>query len=356
MSHGLVNLFGVNLLDGAGSVLVFFTISGFLITYAAIKKYPNTSEGLRKFYWNRAIRLYPSYWLWLIFTITLLFALPEGSIRYQSVSIDGSNEISGFWKDHAGAASWSTILLAVVSNITGLFADSLLNLSLNPDGGLSIRGGDTNLPWAMGFIFIGQFWSIGVELIFYAIAPFIVRSPLKAFVLLAVSASGWLGDSWRYIAEAMSMPAVFLTLRAPNNLWLFMLGSLLAHAYISVTERDGRLHPGPILLTVAGYGLVLARAGALFPTSDFVWWQFFSLTLATPCLFYLSTKALPRWPRKVDNFIGDLSYPVYINHFLIIQIAGTLLPPSGALFAGLSCSAAVAIVLFDRSMSRRFKQ
>ncbi|MGF9562913.1 acyltransferase [Neorhizobium sp. BT27B] len=336
MSHGLTTLLGIHLLDGAGAVLVFFTISGFLITVGLNKKYAATRLGRLHFYWNRAIRLYPMYWAWLIITV-LLYLTVATAIEYQKVVIDGSREAAMFWSEHANAASSGTLLLAALGNITGLFIDSFLALDLARETGQLIpRSADG--AWAMGFIFIGQYWTIGVEIVFYLVAPWVVTRPLLSAVILALSATGYLGRAWLWLVWYLGLPLALEHLRAPDHLWFFMLGSLLAGAYMEITSSDRRPRIS-FGLMVCAFGGVAIFGDTLFPTADFPWWQFVGLTLTIPILFSLTSGG------KVDGFIGDLSYPVYIVHFQVIQMLGTYFQPSGLLFAVASVAIAVPMVL-----------
>jgi peptidoglycan/LPS O-acetylase OafA/YrhL len=95
------------------------------------------------------------------------------------------------------------------------------------------------------------------------------------------------------------------------------------------------------------YGYVAARGSLLFPIQTFPWWMFALLTAIVPVLF-AKTSA-----NKYDRFAGDLSYPVYVNHFIVIQIFGSIMVPNGLLFAIASILlAAATIVLVERPAQR----
>jgi len=351
MSHGLTNLLGINLFDGAGAVWVFFTISGFLITIALSSKYTGNYRDLLHFYWNRMIRLYPTYWIWLTVTIAAYFLLPSSLFIYQKFSVDGSNQASGFWLDHASIATTKTIITALLANATGFFSDSFMRLGLDPLNGHLIPNPllDAQI-WAMGFMFIGQFWSIGVELCFYALAPWVVRSPIRIAIFFLTSCTGLLEKWWVLLSTHLHMPAVLTMLQVPKYIWMFMLGAMLARTYISY--RDSTSKRETILLIVSllvMYTVLAARGTNLFPIQTFPWWLFLILTASIPLLFSATSK------NKIDKFIGELSYPVYINHFLLIQILGTVAVPSGILFASVSCLVAVVMVLLVERPARKLK-
>ena len=49
--------------DGHQAVRLFYMISGFYMALILDRKYPATGEGIWLFYSNRALRIFPIYWL-----------------------------------------------------------------------------------------------------------------------------------------------------------------------------------------------------------------------------------------------------------------------------------------------------
>lgn len=70
------------LLDGSGAVLIFFILSGYLMTKLfVIKKYDWTKNGLKKYYLARFNRIFPLYWFVCIFGAVFIgttFLRPRG--------------------------------------------------------------------------------------------------------------------------------------------------------------------------------------------------------------------------------------------------------------------------------------
>jgi peptidoglycan/LPS O-acetylase OafA/YrhL len=339
MSHGLTTFLGVPLLNAAGAIWVFFVISGFLITIALSGKY--SSGHLAGFYWNRLIRLYPAYWVWLVLTILAYVHVPAEYLKFQEW------QASVFWADHAGTSSAATLVVAIVANITGLFSDSMLSLSV--DSGILVPQTAAS-AWAMAFMFIGQFWSIGVELCFYALAPFLTKSLWRISALFFFSSSGYFEKALTIAGTWADLPAVLLYLRAPTLFWMFMLGALLGHIYLrGQTSRSLMALAAPVGLLLAMYAYVASRGSALFPMQAFPWWLFAILTASLPVLFAKTAS------NKFDRFAGDLSYPVYINHFIIIQLVGTAIGPNGFVFALVSVLLATATIFLIERPARRLK-
>jgi peptidoglycan/LPS O-acetylase OafA/YrhL len=347
MSHGLTTFLGIRLFDATGAVWVFFAISGFLITIALSTKYTDGRNYLVHFYWNRVVRLYPSYWVWLILTMVAYLSIPADYWTFQTVREAGSLHSSGFWADHASTASATTLLVASVANITGFFADSLLSISFNRETGDLVSRGESPV-WAMPFVFIGQYWTIGVELCFYAVAPLVTKSLFRITTLFFFSASGYFEQVWIAVGNWANLSEAFINLRAPKLFWMFMIGAMLGHAYLRSSQASKNLW-APIALLLSMYGYVALKGAHLFPLHAFPWWIFAVLTAALPALFAKTAS------HKLDRFAGELSYPVYINHFIVIQILGAAIGPNGFVFGSASVLLAIATVVLVERQTRRLK-
>jgi peptidoglycan/LPS O-acetylase OafA/YrhL len=87
------------------------------------------------------------------------------------------------------------------------------------------------------------------------------------------------------------------------------------------------------------------------------WWQILLFALLIPGLFELTKDY------KFDRWIGELSYPLYILHFPILQLLkkGTLSPLNDTISLGsqvalFSFIGAILIYLFvDKPLEKRFK-
>jgi peptidoglycan/LPS O-acetylase OafA/YrhL len=350
MSHGLTTFVGITLFEGAGAVWTFFAISGFLITVALHSKYASGEGHLARFYWNRVIRLYPAYWVWLVLTIAAYLLIPPALLTYQRFVVDGSAQASGFWADHAHGASGGALAVAAFANMTGFLFDALRYLVFDKATGAMVANPRQDAPvWAMGFMFVGQFWSIGVELCFYALAPLLARHMWRIAVLFALSASGFLEQAWVRLGTWADFPAAFTYLQAPRFLWMFMVGAMLAHAFLLAQAANRKKLWQPIVLLLLMYAYVASRGQALFPMPTFPWWLFAAMTGAVPLLFAKTAS------NKLDRFAGDLSYPVYINHFIVIQVVGSFVGPNGLLFAVVSILLAMATLILVERPARLLK-
>lgn len=307
-AHADISIFGFGLLNSTAAVYVFFCISGFLITLALCKGNYQTGHWLAAFYVNRALRIYPLYWLTALATI----ALGYSGLVDIGINFNGGTSPLSVIAGNYGTASGETRALIWFTNLTTVFQDTLTQLSYDPPSGEFVT--DPRVPpriWAGLFELLGQSWTLGVEIIFYLFAPLVVRSPTRILAALLVCAA------CAYFAQH---PEGLSGLRAivshadstAKYLPFFLVGSCLCHLFVlrmAITLPAIGLALSVLLMATVS----VAKLGAL--TSATV----ITLTFLIPLLFaYVKSKN--------DNFLGDLSYPIYITHFLVMQISRQYCP------------------------------
>lgn len=285
------------LVGGRLAVQLFYVISGFLISYVltATDHYRGAPG---RFYANRALRLYPVYLA--VAALTLLAYAAGGD---------------AFWRVYDGLPLAATLFLAL-SNLMILGQDWLMFFGID-HGALAFTGSfaRSDVPLYQGLL-VPQAWTLGVEMSFYLIAPFVLHSPRRLLVLLAASlalravliASGiGLSDPWTY--------RFF-----PTELALFLAGSLshqvLLPRWQAWSRRVARLPElGTGLLTL--YVLVHFSIGLPHTLRDGLAVLLFAALL--PLAFVFQSR------HRLDKIIGELSYPIYICHALVILFFGWLL-------------------------------
>ncbi|MBF0170181.1 MAG: acyltransferase family protein, partial [Nitrospinae bacterium] len=139
--------------NGGVAVLLFFIVSGFYMSLVINDRYTGAG-GTRRFYLNRAVRIYPVYFAALALAALWMFA-----VRGESLFPPGLDT----------AHRW---LLAVV-NVTLLGMDVTFFMG---------RAGFE--PALAGGYVINVAWTVGVELTFYLFAPFLVRFGWKGTAAL----------------------------------------------------------------------------------------------------------------------------------------------------------------------------
>ena len=243
------------------------------------EKYGTSPKGIGRFYCNRMLRLYPiNIVLLALFSITCAVGLtiPPGFIVASDLSL----------------ASRVGFILDQVLIFPGVVRENVL---LFPDAHYI-------------HLVFGQLYTVGLELIFYAFAPFIVTRRLRVVLMLTVAAA------------VLHFGLHFLNLRARPwqyeffpGVFVFFLMGCLAHRLLPAV-RAWRLPPAlgffalPLLIA---YGAWTPKGPDVFTNSPEAFGFYLLTMIALPFLFEASKNA--SW----DRLIGDLSYPLYAVHYLI---------------------------------------
>jgi peptidoglycan/LPS O-acetylase OafA/YrhL len=282
---------GMVFVGGRNAVQLFYVFSGFLISYVLVesKSYNNTST----FYINRYLRLYPIYLVVAILSVaTKLQWIGESNLYaiYKTVPIDA-------------------FLLLVLSNVFLLGQDWVTFSGIHH--GQLVFGAPYNnseIPLHEALI-IPQAWTLGVELTFYLIAPFVLPKRNLIYALLFLS---------------LAVRAVLINFGLDHDLWtygffpaelaLFLLGALAQQTLSPFYKR-----------VFAHRQLVLAKAATLFlvfvsiiyflvPVNEL----YKTLFLFSIFIFLIPLTFIFQNRFAWDKWIGDLSYPIYIGHMLVI--------------------------------------
>jgi peptidoglycan/LPS O-acetylase OafA/YrhL len=214
----------------------------------------------------------------------------------------------------------SRVVLIIV-NILIIGQDVTLFFGSNNEGAIAWQNG--RLPSLHGCYLLAQGWSLGMELIFYLLAPFLVKQ--KNWTLTNIVVSGFLLKIILFYCIIHNFHNLFnihiqgaWTLRfLPAEVAFFTIGILSFRFYrkfktlldLTTWSRLSNF----LLIAMLGVTVFYGTISDIYPT--FLKYTYFSLMFfAVPCLFH-RTKA-----NKADQFLGDLSYPIYINHVLILWV------------------------------------
>jgi peptidoglycan/LPS O-acetylase OafA/YrhL len=170
------------------------------------------------------------------------------------------------------------------------------------------------------FLFIPQAWTLGLELTFYLVAPYIVRKGFKTVITLIV-----MSFLLRlYIYNILCFQNDPWTYRFfPTEIMFFLLGYISYRINLKIKELsipksiNASVLLFIIIFTITYQYLPLINIGfSPFTLNEMIY--FISITFSIPILFnYLKNY-------KLDNKIGELSYPVYISHMLILMVCNIL--------------------------------
>lgn len=284
---------GTIFVDGRVAVQLFYIISGFLISYVLVerKAYPQ----LAYFYLNRYLRLYPIYFVVALLVICTYWVF--GTVWFIDMQF-------------LRQLPWSANLLLALSNLF-IFGQDWVMFTAVHDGHLHFATNfqASELQVHKGLL-VPQAWTLGVELTFYLIAPFVLFRRTVIYVLLALSIAlriylfkVGLGDQdpWSY--------RFF-----PTELALFLLGALahqiLAPFYSKLLGKNlpfySRMFTFLLIVFSLSYGQIPIgdEAKKLIAISG--------LVILVPFCFVFQDSS------RFDQWIGDLSYPIYINHMLVM--------------------------------------
>ncbi len=133
--------------DLAGyGVTMFFTLSGFLITYLLFKELEKTGTvSIRKFYLRRVFRIWPLYYFYLFLILAIIGYVAIGQKFF--------------------------LFLAIMPNLIHAFNAY----------GVFVGGGS-----AIAASLLGHYWSLGVEEQFYSFWPWVIKKVKKILLFLLV--------------------------------------------------------------------------------------------------------------------------------------------------------------------------
>lgn len=310
-----------NFVNGIVAVQSFYMISGFYMALILTKKY----DRFFPFITNRLLRIYPIYYIVLFITIVLAVVLSLAGIEHG---------FGGYYREYWNQPGFMALLPVILTNVTVFGQDVVMFLGV--DFAKSSLYFTKNFRWSdpglWNFLLIPQAWTLSIELIFYLCAPFlnkwksreilalIVWSLTVRFLLIQL---GYDGDPWTY--------RFF-----PNEIAFFGAGMLAYRIYQWLSTHR------PKLLNQHSHWISFAALLGVVNFSSFPiqyalkrWGFYLFFWIALPWVFSFSQKNL------FDRKIGELSYPVYISHILIIGILQ--LAPFNGLRANLFQFTAVVI-------------
>jgi len=263
------------LFGGVQAVQMFFVISGFCMALVLNEKYrePNPT----RFYLARYLRLWPAYAVVLLLTFIFLIPLPKLGILPS-------------WQQ---VAFWFSTLTLFGNELLWVFGLGPQGLILSPDGSSNRLASLTGAP---------QMWSVGIELTFYAIAPFLARHFRRLLICLLFALM------LHYCSDEIYSNTRALLRSATFNFWLFVSGMLSYWLWRSIKRNLNSFDfPAP---AIAMAGVAISVATLYLhnnPAQSSPVLILFALAMA-PVFHFTNANTL-------DRAIGELSYPIYVVHW-----------------------------------------
>ena len=348
-------IFGIHLIPGFIAVELFYVISGFYMGLILAEKYTGRDEW-RTFYVNRVLRIYPIYFLVLAVTVTIILVL-----------IFHGSPLPWFV---VGYSEWHnlnlpTLIAVIVPNFSLVGLDFLHFFHLTPNGSLvpSISPPPAFFdPLAAGrqFTVIPQAWTLGLEIQFYLLAPWIARWRTRYIaVLIAICVIlRMMFYAWGYKADPWD-DRFF-----PFELALFLAGLLLYRLYRMIGSVGlPRLHRAIVTggwAATACCVLALLAFAAFAQNPEFaslgygplVNWTFVLAVAGLLPFIFVATRG-----SRIDNIVGQYSYPMYISHYIFVGFFADVLVNSrigyGPTVAIFTAAFAGLLLLITKPIERR---
>ena len=257
---------------GTYAVFGFYILSGYLMTLIMQVNYGYTKTGLVKYGINRFLRIYPIYWTSISFSAVLILALGEEyTSHYHETMYLPQNVID------------------VCKNIF-LFFPSHDKPRLTPPA-----------------------WALTVEIFYYILIGLGISKDRKVVLY-------WLGLSMFYHILALALKANWdhRYFSIPAASLPFATGALIYHYKQNLLKCLNQIivtanpyMPFLIFLSIlinCYVGYISGKSHTLFFYTNYL--------LCTIMVVILSErKALPLVSKKLDNWLGDFSYPTYLFHY-----------------------------------------
>lgn len=311
------------------AVLSFFIISGFYMSLILNEKYSSN----KSFYINRFLRIFPIYWGSLaIFVILAAFK-----------SFSGQESALSHYLAYYPSSSYFQFL---VDSINFILRNILLIVNLD----YFYKPQATS-----GFLFIQQAWTLQIELLFYLIAPFLVRINFKnLFILISI----YMITLYSLVLPQSILPPGSLSYMFSIYFIYFVLGIFSYKIYSFIKKkRIPKFVPASAFILMTLYLLTYHFIPIRYPLDSFNIPDFFYFSLfilSVPFIFIFS-KNLP-----FDSFIGSLSYPIYIFHIISIKIGNVIFPQKSMMNSVFvlvfSIGAAILMFLYIEKPINKFRQ
>ncbi|MEP7236270.1 MAG: acyltransferase [Ferruginibacter sp.] len=276
---------------GSLAVTLFFVLSGYLITYLLIlEKEKFKKIDLKAFYLRRILRIWPLYYLVIVLSVIVMFYLYNENLL-------GKN-----------STSLKEIMLYLF--FAGNYAQALYTD-----------------PLVHGFSILGIIWSVGVEEQFYLFWPLLLKYFKKSIRVLIIFfvAYGMLKIIIRiFFVNTFLSPLINLT-----RLDCMAIGAIgaclvldprLYAAYVSRFIFNRYVQVLSWLVFVIGF-ILLPMPLSIF--SDDFYSVFFIIIIINVSQ---NKKTLISLESGIFNFLGRISYGIYMYHVMIMFVFQKLVP------------------------------
>ena len=263
-------------------VTIFFSLSGFLITYLLLAEKQKQEINIRNFYVRRILRIWPLYYLYLVAVLVVIFYF---GLRF----------------------NWSVLLMYI------FFAANFPFILENMPHIV-----ESTLP------FLRHYWSLGVEEQYYLFWPWVVKkikSRLHVFVIAFISIFLVLKIAFHFLLPQTVVAATFNVVRFD----CMLIGSLGAIFYFNNQPLFLKIFGSRTAQALAWFVILLLVLN-VFHIASIIDHEIVSVVTVTLILGQIMVKnRLVNLDIKLCDFLGKISYGMYVIHPLVIFFAAKLL-------------------------------
>lgn len=280
---------GIDLSDFA--VSIFFALSGFLITYLLMAEQTRCGINIRNFYIRRILRIWPLYYAYFLVALAVIH-----------------------WWSSPHDNSYNLFYIFFMANVPKVFQSQ------------------SDL--------LGHYWSLGVEEQFYLLWPVFVwkfaKRILPATLWLTIALLGL-----KFIAHYGYPGSLFETTLYINRFDCMLIGALGGILYFQSHSAVLSIAQHP-LAQALGWLVVVLAATNRFHIANILDHEIMSTATVILILGQISGKGLLNLNLSGFDYLGKLSYGIYIIHPLLIFALPAVLSP---LTASAGWAAYVAVYL-----------
>jgi peptidoglycan/LPS O-acetylase OafA/YrhL len=263
-------------------VTIFFCLSGFLITYLLLAEKNKQEINIKNFYLRRILRIWPLYYLYLIIAVII--------ILYFGLRFNGG------------------VLLTYI-----FFASNVPFILENIPHTV-----ETTLP------FLRHYWSLGVEEQYYLFWPWVVKkikNKLEVFVIAFIVIFIALKCFFHFFFLHTVVAAIFNVVRFD----CMLIGSLAAIYYYNGHQLFLKITGSKIAQAVAWF-VVLLLLTNVFHIASVIDHEIVSVVTVVLIIGQITIKnRLVNLDIKLCDFLGKISYGMYVIHPLVIFFSAMLL-------------------------------
>ena len=271
ISHVGINYRGFN--PGVAAVVSFYMLAGFVVCHLFSKIFKSEKPLYFHFYYERALRIFPQYLFIAGLTLIFIFTTKFGDPMFAFMALINN-------------------MVIIPLNYYMVFDNSILQQP----------------KWWL----IPPAWSLGVELQAYLVLPFIIYfRPIK--ILLAIASLAV------FIVASMGVinTDYFCYRLLPGVLFIFILGTSIYKNTSTSGKPDlfDQHFPTIVYVSLLVLSAILGVSNML--SAPYVKETILGTLIGLPIVTFLANRD---FKAPINHLLGDLSYGMFLSHFLAIWV------------------------------------